>query len=159
MALPNDLIPLPTMPYDERPAELPLVVEECRTALWRARGNVSIAADLLKIPSLRLRNFIKKSPFLTDEQKEARDRLVDRAEEIMYEAMEDGDDPGRRDTMARFVASNLGKDRGFGVPNAGVTLNLPKGPMTITWGDGSQITGNDNTPAPSDNVIEGSVNK
>lgn len=147
------------MPYSERPSELPLDIQECRTALWRCRGNITKASELLKIPSNRLRNFVKKSPFLSEEQKEAQERLMDKAEDILYEALEDEDDPGRRDTMARFVASNLGRHRGFGTGNTGITLNLPKGPMTISWGDGSQITGNDNTPDNSGKIIEGSVNK
>jgi hypothetical protein len=144
------------MPYDERPVELPLDIEECRTALWMSSGNVTKAAALLKVPSLRLRNFIKKSPYLTEESKEALDRLVDKAEVVIEEALEDADDPNRRDTMARFVASNLGRHRGYGTGTTGVTLNLPKGPMVISWGDGSSITTNDNS---SSNTIEGSVNK
>lgn len=153
--LPPDLIPLPTMPYDERPVELPLDVEECRTALWRNRGNISLAAATLKISSSRLRTFVAKSPYLTTEQKEAGERLVDLAEDVAYEALTD-DDPSRRDTMARFVMTGLGKNRGHGSGNNGVSINLPKGPIQISWGDGTQITGNDNEPAKT---IEGSVNK
>lgn len=159
MSLPNDLVPLPTMPYDERPSELPLDIQECRTALWRCRGNISNAAELLKTSSNRLRNFVKKSPYLSEEAKESQERLVDIAEDVVYDALTDKEDTARQDTMARFVLSGLGKARGHGAGNTGLTLNLPKGPMTISWGDGSQITGNDNSPASSGPVIEGSVNK
>lgn len=159
MSLPNDLIPLPTMPYSERPSELPLDIQECRTAIWQCSGNISRAAALLKVPSNRLRNFVKKSPFLSEEAKESQERLVDKAEDVIEEALDDADDPGRRDTMARFVASNLGRHRGYGTGTPGVSLNLPKGPMTITWGDGSIVTGNDNAQEDAGKVIEGSVNR
>jgi hypothetical protein len=56
MTEPTDLMPLPTMPYDERPMSLPLDVEECRTALWRVRGNVTEAAKLIKVHPNRLRS-------------------------------------------------------------------------------------------------------
>lgn len=136
---PNDLIPLPTMPYDERPAELPLDREECRTALWRAKGNVSEAAKLLKVPSLRLRNFIKNNAFLSAEAEEARQILADIAENNVLDALTDPVDAGRRDSMSRFVLSSIGKQRGYGQNTAGITINSPKGPMTISWADGSSV--------------------
>lgn len=150
--IPNDLIPLPTMPYDTRPSELPLDIEECRTALWRTRGNISQAADLLKIPSGRLRKFINNSPYLSAEAKEALERLVDIAQDVIYDALTDVSDHARQDTMARFVAVGLGKNRGFGSATQGVTINAPRGPINISWGDGSSISDNSKE-------IEGSVNK
>lgn len=143
MDTPSDLVPLPTMPYDERPDALPLDVEECRTALWMVGGNVSEAARLLKTTSLRLRNFIKSSKRLTDEQKEMQEVLLDKAESVAAEALDDPDTT-RKDAMARFVMTNLGKERGYGQPNGkgGVNLNLPgKGTFSISWDDGSQISG------------------
>lgn len=141
--LPDDLVPLPTAPYSERPIELPLDVEECRTALWLTRGNVTKAAALIKVPSGRLRKFIASSAYLSAEQKESQEQLLDRAEEIAAEALEDVD-TSRKDAMARFIMTNLGKDRGYGTPNGkgGVGINLPtKGRMVIAWDDGSEITG------------------
>ena len=150
--IPNDLVPLPTMPYNERPVELPLDIEECRTAIWRARGNITKAAEILKVSSSRLRSFVAKSAYLSAEVKESLEHLVDLAQDIMYDALTDTADTGRQDTMARFVATGLGKNRGFGTGGQGVQINLPKGPLQISWGDGSSISGNDN-------VIEGSVNR
>lgn len=150
MNIPVDLVPLPTMPYDERPDALPLDVEECRTALWMTAGNISKAAEILKTTSLRLRNFVKASKRLTDEQKEMQEVLLDKAESVAAEALED-EDATRRDTMARFVMTNLGKDRGYGQGNGkgGVNLNLPgKGNFTISWDDGTSIAG------PPERVIE-----
>lgn len=141
--LPSDLIALPTMPYDERPASLPMDIEECRTALWIVRGNVRDAAQLLKVSSLRLRNFIKTSRRLQDELKEMQDILLDLAEGVMYNALT-SEDPARQDAMARFVATNLGNERGYGnnKPGNGVNINLPgKGNFNISWDDGSRVTG------------------
>lgn len=138
--IPNDLTPLPTMPWPERPTELPLVVEECRTALWRCRGNITRAAELLKVPSQRLRNFVRNSQFLLDEQREAHEQLVDIAEDNLYDALTDDVDTSRRDTASWRVLQSLGAERGFAKSTAGVNLNLPgKGKFTITWEDGTPI--------------------
>lgn len=139
--IPTDLIPLPTMPYDQRPVGQPLDVEECRTAIWLCRGNVSKAAERIKVPASRLRNFIKGSPRLTEEVQEAREQLVDLSEDIAYEALVDTEDSGRRDQMARFIMSNIGKDRGYGTGGGGnINLSLPKGPISISWADGSTLS-------------------
>lgn len=146
--LPSDLMPLPTRPYNERPESMPLDVEECRTALWMQRGNVSKAAEVLKIKPARLRKFIKNSPYLLSEMEEAREELKDIAEDNVYEALS-SDDEGRKDSMTRFVLASIGRDRGYGTGNAGtVNLNLPKGNIKISWEDGTAIQ--DNSP-----IIEG----
>lgn len=137
--VPNDLVALPTMPYSERPVELPLDTEECRTALWMAAGNVSEAAKILKVTSIRLRNFVKKSPYLTGEMAEAHDRIVDIAEANVRDALTDELDPSRRDTMSRFVLTNIGKHRGWGTSaSGGVTVkNSAGGTIVVQWADGS----------------------
>ena len=142
--IPNDLAALPTMPYSERPPELPLDVEECRTAIWMAAGNITDAAKLLKCTSIRLRNFIKKSPYLTSEMQEAADRLVDIAEKNVLDALTDELDPSRRDTMSRFVLTNIGKHRGWGTSGANVSVkNSAGGTIIVQWSDGTQFGGQD----------------
>jgi len=148
--IPSDLMPLPTAPYDERPASLPLDVEECRTALWMHRGNVSLAARQLKVSPNRLRRFVENSPRLLDEQKEAREQLLDLSEDVAYEALTDEQDAGRRDQMARYVMTNLGKNRGYTSGGSGVNINLPKGNLIIQWGDGSSL----NAETPQEKVID-----
>ena len=137
-SIPSDLVALPTMPYNERPPELPLDVEECRTALWMASGNVTEAAKLLKTTSIRLRAFIKKSPYLSSEMQEAADRIVDIAEANVLDALRDDQDPSRRDTMSRFVLTNIGKHRGWGTaaPNVNVK-NSAGGTIVVQWADGT----------------------
>lgn len=136
--IPGDLVALPTMPYNERPAELPLDVEECRTAIWMARGNITKAAELLKVPSIRLRTFVKKSAYLTAEVAESSEQLVDIAESNVLEALTDDVDPSRRDTMSRFVLSNIGKGRGWGTGAGTVNVkNTAGGTIVVQWQDGS----------------------
>jgi len=143
-SVPNDLVALPTMPYSERPSDLPLNPEECRTALWMSQGNVTEAAKLLKITSIRLRSFVKKSPYLTAEMQEAADRLVDIAESNVYDALTDEQDPSRRDTMSRFVLTNIGRAKGWGTQASGISVkNASGGTIIVQWADGTQL-GQDN---------------
>ena len=128
------------MPYSERPLELPLDVEEVRTAIWMASGNVTEAAKILKVTSIRLRNFVKKSPYLSAEMQEAADRLVDIAEANVAEALGDPLDPSRRDTMSRFVLTNIGKHRGWGTGSPNVTVkNSAGGTIVVQWADGTSF--------------------
>ena len=138
MDLPSDLIPLPTSPWHERPLEVPLDIEECRTAIWRAGGNITEASKLLKITSLRLRAFIRNSPYLSAEMQEAKDQIVDIAESVVVDALTDDEDKSRRDTMARFVLGSQGKSRGWGSGQAG-NLNIKNtgGTVIVKWQDGS----------------------
>jgi hypothetical protein len=146
------------MPYSERPNELPLDVEECRTALWMASGNVTEAAKILKITSIRLRNFVKKSPYLSAEMQEAADRLVDIAESNVKDALTDELDPSRRDTMSRFVLTNIGKGRGWGTgATGGVNIkNSAGGTIVVQWADGTSIGGQEQ-PGDDATIIEGRV--
>lgn len=139
--IPNDLMPLPTMPYSERPVSLPLDVEECRTALWRAGGSIADAAKLLKCASLRLRQFVNKSPYLSAEMQEAKDQIVDIAEKVVVDALTDEDDPGRRDTMARFVLGSQGRSRGWGSGSGGANVNIKNagGTIVVQWADGTHF--------------------
>jgi hypothetical protein len=160
--IPNDLVALPTMPYSERPVELPLDVEECRTAIWMAAGNITEAAKVLKITSIRLRNFVKKSPYLSAEMQEAADRLVDIAESNVYNALTDELDSSRRDTMSRFVLTNIGKGRGWGTGNPG-GLNIKNsagGTIVVQWADGSAFGEGEGKNSRTDDetiIIEGEV--
>lgn len=142
------------MPYDARPVELPLDVEECRTAIWQCRGNVSMAARILKVKPARLRKFVATSPRLIEEVREAQEQLVDTAEDIAYEALTDPEDAGRRDQMARFVMSNLGRNRGYGTGGNSVSVNLPKGKVKIEWADGSSLNVQSGEDEPAGKVIE-----
>lgn len=148
--IPSDLVALPSMPYSERPLELPLDIEECRTAIWMSSGNITDAAAILKTTSNRLRNFVSKSAYLTAEVREAAERLVDIAEKNVKEALLDSEDPSRRDTMSRFVLNNLGGGRGWGTGSKGgpTIKNAPGGTILVQWADGSTFN-------PEGETIEG----
>jgi hypothetical protein len=142
--LPQDLVALPTMPYSQRPVEIPLDVEECRTAIWKAKGNISRAAEYLKVPSTRLRYFVGKSPYLTRELRESLEIHVDRAEEIVDEALNDEEDKARRDQMARFVlGSQVARARGWGNGQAqpGMKIDNKGGMIVVQWADGTKFDG------------------
>ena len=111
MPIPDDLLPIPTQPWDQRPVELPLDPEEVRTAIWRTNGNISAASALIKVPSNRLRRFIANSPRLSREIEESREQIVDIAEGVVRDALRD---PDRADPMARFVLGTMGRKRGWG---------------------------------------------
>ena len=142
--LPSDLIPLPSAPWDERPVEIPVSIEEARTALWLDKGIVSKAAQRLKVPSARLRRLVNNSPYLRAEIEEAKEQIKDLAEENVIDALTDANDPGRRDSMSRFVLGGLGRDRGFGSGAGGISLSTSgKGKMIIAWDDGTSIGGDE----------------
>lgn len=142
MTIPNDLVPLPTIPYDERPISMPLDREECRTALWECQGNITRAAAMLKVNSGRLRRFVNSSPYLSEEMREARERLVDVAEDNLAEALTDKDNEVRRDMATRLVLTTIGKGRGWGTGGAvGINIDTPRGKLVISWEDGTEVAG------------------
>ena len=158
--LPDDLVTLPTAPYAERPVALPLDIEECRTAIWLARGNITEAAKILKITSLRLRNFVGKSPYLSSELQEAMEQVVDVAEAVVYDALTDDENPSRKDTMARFVLGSQGKRRGWGsAVSSGISVNNKTGGTVIVqWADGSTF-GNSSLSGDDSKTIEHDANE
>lgn len=133
---------------------MPLVIEECRTAIWKAKGNITEAASILKVTSLRLRKYVAQSPYLTAELEESKDQLLDRAEAQIADALDDNDDKIRADNAAKFVLTNLGARRGYGTKGSGITLgvNGKSGSFTVSWGDGSSFA--DDAIESSGNVID-----
>jgi hypothetical protein len=85
---------------------------------------------------------------------EAADRLVDIAESNVLNALTDEQDPSRRDTMSRFVLTNIGKHRGWGSGNAGnVTVkNSAGGTIVVQWADGSKF--GDNTETIEGEIVD-----
>ena len=100
--LPDDLVVLPEPTWDSFPDDQPLSADEARTLLWLFAGDVSKAARYYKMPPQRLRAFVTHSSRIAAELGEARERILDRAEEILYEALF-SDDPKRRDSTARYI--------------------------------------------------------
>jgi hypothetical protein len=57
-------LPLPYFPWLERPAVMPLDVEEVATALFLKQGDLTAAAERLRVTVARLNRTIRKSPRL-----------------------------------------------------------------------------------------------
>ena len=87
---------------EQFPDDQALSADEARTLLWVFAGNVSKAARYYKMPSQRLRAFITQSSRIAAELNEARERILDRAEAVLCEALF-SDDPKRRESAARYL--------------------------------------------------------
>jgi hypothetical protein len=100
--LPNDLV----VPYGRPSRKLgdnePLTARDVRSALWLCAGDIRKAAQRLGVSPARLRAFVRNSPWVREELCEARERILDRAEQILYEALF-SDDPKRRDSTAKYI--------------------------------------------------------
>jgi hypothetical protein len=136
-SLPADLQPLAihvAQPY----ATLPLDVQQARSAIWYASGNIKRAADLLGVSAPRLLNFVKKDPYLERERSNAADLLVDQAEGIVQDSL---DDPNTALESARWVLERRGAERGWNSPikptvnPAGVSFGGAgtSGKLAIQW--------------------------
>lgn len=132
--MPSDLTTLPTMPYSERPDELPLDIEECRTAIWIAKGNITEAAEILKVSSARLRRFVKASGYLSRECEEALDRLKDKAMKVIAEGLNDDNE---KYNMAKFVVKEFGV--AGSVKDKAKIANPASGPIVYSWQDNDDV--------------------
>jgi hypothetical protein len=110
--LPDDLVAIPAPTWESYSDLDPLTADDARTLIWRFAGDVSRAARYYKIPPQRLRAFIRNSPRVADEYNEARERILDKAEEVLFEALF-SEDPRRRDSAARYILtkSQMGRSR------------------------------------------------
>ena len=108
--LPDDLVALPKPTWGSFPNNQPLSADEARTLLWRCAGDVGKAARYYKMPPQRLRAFVTHSSRIAAEFHEARERILDRAEEVLFEALF-SDDPKRRDSAARYILTKSATGR------------------------------------------------
>jgi hypothetical protein len=132
--LPNDLV----APYESvhRLAnEEPLTARDVRSALWLCAGDVRKAAKRLGVPPGRIDSFARNSPWVQEELKEARERILDKAEEVLLEALF-SNDARRRDSAARYILTK--SERGRSRMHA-ITKHLNLDPNadrpTIRWAD------------------------
>ena len=61
---PDEFLPLPFYPFDERSLTYPIDQEEAATALYLSNGDVSAAAELLKVSIPRFNRVVRRSPRL-----------------------------------------------------------------------------------------------
>jgi hypothetical protein len=111
----------------------PLEARDVRSALWLCAGDIRRAAERLGVPSARVRSFVRNSPWIQEELDEARERILDRAEAVLHEALF-SDDPKRRDSAARYILtkSQTGRAR-FHALTDHLTLETGGGVVDIRW--------------------------
>jgi hypothetical protein len=133
--IPTSLISLPEPTWSSYPDDYPISAEEVRTLLWMFSGDISQAAAYYKVPSARLRMFIRKTAYVARELAEIQEQLLDIAEYNIHEALV-SNDPKRRDSAARFVLekSVAGRSR-MGVIERYVKVHASEKGPTITWVD------------------------
>jgi hypothetical protein len=132
--LPDDLV----IPYESAHRlanDEPLTSRDVRSALWLCAGNVNRAAERLGIPPARIRSFARNSPWIQQEFAEARERILDRAEAVLCEALF-SDDPKRRDSAARYLLtkSQSGRER-FHALTDHLRLETGGGAVDIRWAE------------------------
>jgi hypothetical protein len=133
--LPKDLVVPYGRPLRKLGDDEPLTARDVRSALWLCAGDIHKAAERLGVPPARIRAFVRNSPWVREELDEAREGILDRAEEILHEALF-SDDPKRRDSAARYILtkSQMGRSRMHAL-----TEHLQLDPKTdrsvIRWAD------------------------
>jgi hypothetical protein len=105
-------------------------------ALTETRCNISNAAAKLGVPPHALRRATACDPEIIALAIEEREQLCDRAEEVLYEAINDFSDAHRRDVMARFVlSSEMARGRGFSPRAKKTTLVNAATNVIVGWAD------------------------
>lgn len=122
--LPGDLVPLPQYPGGNLYADSPIEQDLARSALWHAAGSITRAARLLQISPARLLNFVKRDEYLTEERAKAAELMVDAAEDVLLDLLEDDE---RKEDTAKWILDRKGSTRGWG---SSVKPNQP----TIAFG-------------------------
>jgi hypothetical protein len=104
----QEFVPLPYFPWDERPASLPLDIDEACTAIHLAHGDLVGAADLLKVPVIRLKRLVRAAPrlqrILTESLELVADQAASKAIRILY-------DPGATDRRVEWAVSKILQSR------------------------------------------------
>ena len=121
-----------------------MTVEEVTEALADNGGSVIKASLRLKVGSLVLRKFVERSARARAVIQEMKDRLTDKAQDKLEEALDSPDDR-RADWAIRYVLnSKNARKLGWGSVDDAPTAN-PRGPLVnlvlppIQWGDGTVI--------------------
>jgi hypothetical protein len=110
--LPDDLVVPYGRPIRKLGDDEPLAARDVRSALWLCGSDIRNAAERLGVPPARVRAFVRNSPWVREELDEARERILDMAEAVLFEALF-SDDPKRRDSTARYILtkSQMGRSR------------------------------------------------
>jgi CO/xanthine dehydrogenase Mo-binding subunit len=92
-------------------------------ALFRAKGNITKAAEALGVESVELRRMVIKSPPLERAMDEIMEQSVDRAIEIMRDGLDEESYLVRFYAAKEFLRTEAGRRRGFGMPREAVAID------------------------------------
>lgn len=101
----EEFLPLPHYSWAVRPSHLALDIEECATALYLSKGVVSVAAERLKVESLKLQRVINRSPRLVRLHAELVALLNDDVHKEVIAAFADDDSRRREWASAKVINS------------------------------------------------------
>jgi hypothetical protein len=136
----DEFLPLPFYAWDRRPSTIRLDPEEAATALYLAEGEISVAAQTLKVEPLRLMRAIRCSARLTRLHAELVSLLNDKVHHEYRRAFNDEDDRRRE-----WAASKVSQTRQFqdhplapnqSNPSPTIALGGPTR-IVISWDDGT----------------------
>ena len=142
----EEFVPLPYFSWSERPASLPLDVDECATAIHLAHGDIPSAAELLKVPPIRLHRLLRGSPRLQRVLEESFALTLYRAVSIPIRTLHDANADHRRLEWAstQVLKSRLASGHPFSpAPAASLLSATPAetGTIVFRWGDGRTLDG------------------
>ena len=136
----QEFVPLPYYPWDERPHTLPLDADECATALYLAHGEPVEAAELLKVPLIRLNRLIRNSPRLKTVIAEALEEVLARAAHVPIKTLFDPEADNRRLEWAsslvlksRLAASHALSPNPAGAAAASLSVDTVQRSITFRW--------------------------
>jgi hypothetical protein len=120
------------VPFDE-----PLDRARVRGLILEFDGNVTRAAERLKVEPERLRAYVNGVPSLKRAIDEALERAVDASIDVLYESLRDEGSLRNRFYAAKeFLRTTAGRRRGFGLVEPGfgsVEIRPAAGPVVLKW--------------------------
>jgi len=145
-----EFTPLPYYPWSERPITVPLDQDECATALHLAHGSLPAAANLLKVPLVRLARMLRSSPRLQRVLDEAYQLTLAKAVSIPIETLFDPNADARRLEWAstKVLASRLA----MGAPLSPAPASSAQSSASLTVSNGNK-TFRFRWRTPEDDVI------
>jgi hypothetical protein len=119
----EEFLPLPYFPWAVRPSHASLEIEECATALYLAGGEVSVAAEKLRVEPLRLQRAINRHERLRRLHAELVSLLNDRVLHEVRRAFDDDDSRRREWASSKVMNSKQFQEHPL-APNTNVATSV-----------------------------------
>lgn len=87
--------------------------DKIEKAIQKFSGNIRLTANYLGISSIQLRNWIYRKPERRQLLYDAREELLDYAEETLQNLLMNSDNEKLKFESAKFILQNLGYQRGY----------------------------------------------